>query len=935
MNSGLAEDLPQESAQQGLQSGSHHLPLVDEQGNHFVAPLEDAQDYLSQGYQQPSPEQLGELLHHAKYSSTEEQLKTLGEGGAEAASFGASTGIEKMLGAKDEDIRGRKEVNPGVHAAGQGIGLVGSSLLIPGGGAAGALDVAGNAAARMLPQGTSLLAKAGRSAIKQAAELAMFQTGDEISKAIVKDPNQSGESALAEIGLAAAMGGAFGGAGKLVADPLWQATKGTKLAQMLSGVKSRVESAAEKQVSNDAMKAAGVELSPEMQGAMTGEGQRAGQVLQEADSRAGKAYRASREADEAKLDTAARDALGKGGEPGKIPSQAEAGQVVKDAFEADLENGVRPTLDEYDAVAKGMDKHTLPIEREVREVPGAPDPLTGAPGPATEQEIVSRPVHDEIAEGINQIGLEDGHFKSPSSQEMAQINRITKELPLQTSIGDLRNLRSKITSDLRANNAFNFAGKVGRVFDDAIEGAVERSLGEKAPELLARYKAVKGDYRSMKEMLEYLNDHLHVGNKGGAETFLDNFKSLEPEKVLARLKASKDAGLQQFLSERMPEVAQAIKGHQLDALMEKAGSYRSLSFIQGLRKELGKLTPEAKAFILPEGPATKLDAVMSLADKLPPSGNPSKTAGMMDSLNKHALGGIGSVISMATGHNPLIGGLLGEAGRFIGRELPDQGRLAMLKFLGTDAPVSAGGFRAMYEAVGKMHAADSKLTRAAKAIFQSSVDVGEDKLLPNSKHVEQLDHSLKAAQQNPEPLMNVAGDLGHYMPEHAAAMGAAVGRAAGYLNSLRPNTSAPGPLDPPRVPSRIEQAAYERQLGIANNPLLVLQHIKNATVLPQDIKTLQVIYPSLYNHMSQKLIEAAIDHKAKGQNIPYKTRLGLSAFAGMPLDSSIMPQNIMANQPLPSPTPQPSNSKAGHLNKLPGMDMSGPQSREAHKQGKA
>jgi hypothetical protein len=94
-------------------------------------------------------------------------------------------------------------------------------------------------------------------------------------------------------------------------------------------------------------------------------------------------------------------ALGKVGEPGKGPSEAEAGQTVKDAFEADLENGVRPTLDEYDSVAKGMDKHKLPVLEQVREMPGEPDPLTGAPGPATRQSIVSRPVHDEIAEGIN------------------------------------------------------------------------------------------------------------------------------------------------------------------------------------------------------------------------------------------------------------------------------------------------------------------------------------------------------------------------------------------------------------------------------------------------------------------------------------------------------------------------------------------------------
>jgi hypothetical protein len=493
-----------------------------------------------------------------------------------------------------------------------------------------------------------------------------------------------------------------------------------------------------------------------------------------------------------------------------------------------------------------------------------------------------------------------------------------------------------VTGDLRqANNAFNFSGKVGRVFDDAIEGAVERSLGEKAPELLSRYKAVKQDYRSMKEMLEYLNDHLHAGKSYGAESFMENFKSLEPEKVLNRLKASKDAGLQQFLSERMPEVASALQSFHLDNLVDKAGSYKSLSFVQGLKKEMSKLTPEMKAYILPEGAAEKLDAIIGLSDKLPPSGNPSRTASMMDSLNKHAMGGAGAMIAMLTNHNPIIGAAIGSIVKLGTKEIPDQGRLAMLKFLASDAPVNAGAFKAMYDAVGKMHAADNAISKAAKGIFKASVDVSEDKLVPNVKDVQRLDETLKAAQLNQEPLMNVAGDLGHYMPEHAAAIGATAGRAVGYLNSLRPNTTPPGPLDPPRQPNPVEQAAYQRQLGIANQPLLVLQHIKNGTIIPQDVTTLKTIYPSLYNNMSTKLVDAAIDHKSKGHNIPYKTRLGLSAFAGMPLDSSIMPQAIMAAQPPTLPIAPQAPIKPGAIKRIPTMDQSGPQAREASRRGRA
>lgn len=935
---GLAEDVAHPDL--ALKQGSHEIPLVDAEGNHFTATYQDASALMQQGYRQPLPEELSHLLRYAKHSSTSEQLKTFGEGAAEAATFGASTAVEKFAGTKDEDILGRREINPGVHGLGQVAGLTGS-MFLPGEGVIGALGAAGKVATRLGPVGVSLASQAARAALKQATEAALFQVGNEVSKAIVNDPKQSAESFVSDVGLVGLLGGALGGAGPLVVKPLWQATKGVKLGNMLSAIREKAENAAESQVAREAMEAAGVELSPAVRGAMSPKGERAAQVLEQADSRAGKAFREARKADEIQLDEAILQGLGKEGK-GPAVSQAEAGQVVKDAFEADLDNGAGPVLDEYKAVTKDLDGAPLPRdivhERIPTDAPLAPGFMANAAGvedTALGMEAkVTSPIHSEIAEGVNKIGIEDGHFKSPSSQEAGQIRRIMKELPLQETIGDLRNFKSKVVNDLRSSNAFHFAGRVGHVFDDAIENATEKALGEKAPELLGRYASVKRDYRMVKEMLEYLNDHLHVGKSGGVESFLENFRSMEPEKILSRLKATKDAGLQQFLQERMPEVANAIKSHQLDAILEKANSYKSLSLAQGFFKELDKLTPEAKAFILPTGAEERLTAVRTLVDRLPKSGNPSKTSGMMDSLNKHMAGGLGSVIAVATGHNPVVGAITGEAGRFIAREIPDHARLSMLKFLGSDAPVNSSAFKAMSEAAEVMHKADSALTKASRAVFEAGSDVIENQTA-HSDDIQKLDSHLRAAQQQPERLSNVAGDLGHYMPEHAAALGATTARAVGYLNSLRPNTSPPGPLDPMRKVSDVEKAAYERQLGLANKPLLILQRIKQGTILPQDVTTLKTLYPSLYNHMSQKLLESAIDHKSKGGNIPYKARLGLSAFSGQPLDSSITPLNILSNQPPPPMPPAQPNSKAGALNKLPGLSMSGPQAREAHKQGKA
>lgn len=66
-----------------------------------------------------------------KYGSGWQQAITGVEHAASAATFGVSTGFERMLGVKGADIRGRTEANPKSAIAGSVVGLVGTSF-IPG-----------------------------------------------------------------------------------------------------------------------------------------------------------------------------------------------------------------------------------------------------------------------------------------------------------------------------------------------------------------------------------------------------------------------------------------------------------------------------------------------------------------------------------------------------------------------------------------------------------------------------------------------------------------------------------------------------------------------------------------------------------------------------------------------------------------------------------
>ena len=78
-STGVAENLTPDEAKAALESGTHSVPLVDPQGSPVSVEYKQAQDALRQGYQQPDPTQLQDLMQYAKYSSPIEQAKTFAE----------------------------------------------------------------------------------------------------------------------------------------------------------------------------------------------------------------------------------------------------------------------------------------------------------------------------------------------------------------------------------------------------------------------------------------------------------------------------------------------------------------------------------------------------------------------------------------------------------------------------------------------------------------------------------------------------------------------------------------------------------------------------------------------------------------------------------------------------------------------------------------
>jgi hypothetical protein len=186
---------------------------------------------------------------------------------------------------------------------------------------------------------------------------------------------------------------------------------------------------------------------------------------------------------------------------------------------------------------------------------------------------------------------------------------------------------------------------------------------------------------------------------------------------------------------------------------------------------------------------------------------------------------------------------------------------------------------------------------------------------PDKEGVSALKNHLDSLEMNPEKALDVGGHLGQTLPDHAAALGAKTANALNYFQSIKPRPSQLGPLDRVTQKDKGHEADYDRQLAIAQNPMLTLQHVKKGTIQPQDLKTLHALYPALGQSLVEKSGDALIDSQSKGVKVPYAQKQGLSELMGQPLDSTMAPGVmqllIKANAPPQAPQPQGKSKKSG------------------------
>lgn len=407
--------------------------------------------------------------------------------------------------------------------------------------------------------------------------------------------------------------------------------------------------------------------------------------------------------------------------------------------------------------------------------------------------------------------------------------------------------------------------------------------------------------------------------EGFEKTFTDKVPDLETGVITPRVSLGK---LQTFLNQA-GGFRDAAKKTILKGFLDNGEKYAS-----GLDDAYNAVGAES-----PFTPSPMVVARRSLEDTTPGMkvANAFVDKGLGEGAAKGLGAGIGGAAGSFLGPYGTAGGVyLGEKilGPMFHKILP-----AIAKPL-LETVANARGFRLAGKVIESALKGDALLSQGAKNVFKTGAEVLPVSAIPSITKLSKLNTQLVAAQKDPTTFAQTLSNnpLGTYMPAHAQSMAQTVGNATNYLNALRPDTSKKAPLDSSRTPSTVQQGAYHSALKIAQQPLTVMQKVKDGTITPDDIKHITSMYPAAFDQMKAQLSHAMADHVGKGKNVPYKTRIGLSLFMGQPMDSTFTPQAIQSAQPMP-PQPQgaqggPKKSSTKDLHKISQQAMTPGQARE-------
>lgn len=865
----------------------------------------------------------GFQLDDEKYGTPLETLKAGAEGVAQGFLGPVAPAVETGLGiSTKEAIKGREKANPWTHGLSEAGGFIGGALT--GTGEAALLAKAGEAgssALRLGGEGAGLVNRIGSAAVKGAIENSLFSAGDIGSQIVLgRDPGEAMQTALPYLGLSAIIGGAAGSALGGVGE-LWKSRYGEEAGSVLRALTNKLGGnvAEIDDPIARSMETVGIDPKPEVLAAMSSDPsiQTMAKALEQSDATSsGHAYQQALKEFHFSAQDAIASAFGKTPkELENLPevSKYEAGKKIGETLASEYQTKLDPISKEFEEL-KGKYKDaplssdfSIPGQYQAEIIPGTASKITEKLG--------------QLAEKEGWVGADNEISK--------ELKRVLKVVPQKQTLGDLTQLITQVGNSTRSTLPFGMQTPLSRagqliknVLRDAEDEVAIQHLGSEAPELVERFSAAREGYKDQAKLQEALNDRLKIGGSvSGFSKGLKEMAATDGESLLRKISGTGDANLLSFLSENFPKTAEAVKDYHLSNVLENAvnrAKPEEKLNLAALQKSVNKMSPELRGFVLSPDQMNKLEGMQILQDRLNRvPHNFSNTARTNAMLNKYGIGSAIGLASVLTGHGPVMGVALGALGHFLSKTAPDAARLGLLKFIGSEKSINSA---ALKSAVNFIHAAqkgDNLLKNGAKAIFNAESKVIPEQFIPDEKSRYKLQESLQKYGSS-----SIGSNLGHYLPDHAASAQSTVQSASAYLSAIAPKETQGLPFDKPNTINKFQKNSYDRSLDLVEQPLLIFQHLKNGTVLPQDVQAVKAVYPALYQKMSKMVQSQMLQEISDGKDISYQQRLNISAFLGMPLDYTMTPQSMQAIIHSSVPPPQPEMSKTrGGSNKISGTAL--------------
>lgn len=836
-----------------------------------------------------------------KYGTAEEQTKAGLEGVARGVSLGTSDLAETKLGlATPEAIKGRSEANPVTSTVGQ---IVGGAGLIGATGGAGALA-----------EGAGLAGTIGAGALEGAA----FGGGNAVSDYALNG-DLTAQKVVSDVGMGALLGGSLGALAKGAEYALPKATESvSKALRSTLGLGK----AAPEELSEGAQ--AIVDAPPAAKVRQTGVQPTSYQDIIDRVA-AAKANGVSVELPQAaELDDALsrvemenpvhplqRDSLSSQSARDEYNTYKEMPGVEGQALTANEGIQKNELVGKNDSTIQNISPHATLTADPVEAGANAAEAFTDAI--QSKRDAIGPQIADFKNADVNYYhtpGVIDALTNPDMPHGNPKIANMFEEgtskiqiKPFDTGMGIAKKTYSNVSDmvDALEKNPTDF-GKLFDIRKGLTDGVNPLEMGGAGSEL-TQAKAAMMDYMqnasenpnirdAMAGYAKNEEDAKYIEKVFGAEVGTDNFRSIarnKPEEAITKKIFANTNNVQVAKRILPPEKFNEILGDFLTKARSDVtdkGVFSSNKFGSFLKKNAPALQ---EAFSDNPAALQRLKDINTIMRILPdaPSINPSGTAKTLlghlknsASFEQMAANALGFLKDKTVGKVQEQMALSGLNERLAGR---------------AEAANTASKLSDLADKVGK------QISSMSKDIFQNNSSRGAavgGLVVPTVKDFDNKTKRIKELSANPQAMMDhvsaVTQPVTAAAPTVGQGLSTAMVKGVGFLNSKIPRPNNQFALSEDWQPSKSQIDKFNKYYESVNSPLNALSQIKNGSLSNEMMEGLNQVHPDLLQEM-QKEVMSNIG-KEKAQNLNYGSKIALSKFIGHPLDESLTPQAIQANQ---------------------------------------